>query len=149
MVVGAALAGAIVFGVLSLVSGSGSDNKALEARKAPPPAAEAPYDPNSVIAPTLATAPRDPNAPVQLTGEQVPAIGPDGQPITPYGSAGGQQGRGVSEAEPRANEARALRDNDRRSPPIADNGDQGLRRPTDDVARPRAGNANGDAGNAP
>src|SRR3546814_2205379 len=36
MVVGAALAGAIVFGVLSLVSGSGSDNKALEARKAPP-----------------------------------------------------------------------------------------------------------------
>src|SRR3546814_2424183 len=48
MVVGAALAGAIVFGVLSLVSGSGSDNKALEARKAPPPAAEAPYDPNSV-----------------------------------------------------------------------------------------------------
>src|SRR3546814_9819780 len=74
MVVGAALAGAIVFGVLSLVSGSGSDNKALEARKAPPPAAEAPYDPNSVIAPTLATAPRDPNAPLQLTGEQVPAI---------------------------------------------------------------------------
>lgn len=84
MVVGAALAGAVVFGALSLVSGSGSDNKALEARKAPPPAAEAPYDPNSVIAPTLATAPRDPNAPVQLKGEQVPAIGPDGQPITPY-----------------------------------------------------------------
>src|SRR3546814_10032913 len=83
---------------------------------APPPAAEAPYDPNSVIAPTLATAPRDPNAPVQLTGEQVPAIGPDGQPITPYGSAGGQQGRGVSEAERRANEARELRDNaDRKS----------------------------------
>ena len=88
MVVGAALAGAIVFGVLSLVTGSGSGDKALEARKAPPPAAEAPYDPNSVIAPTLATAPRDPNAPVPLAGEQVPAIGPDGQPITPYGAAG-------------------------------------------------------------
>src|SRR3546814_14063545 len=91
MVVGAALAGAIVFGVLSLVSGSGGDNKTLEARKAPPPAVEAPYDPNSVIAPTLAHAPRDPNAPVQPTGEQVPAIGPDGQPNTPYWTAGGQQ----------------------------------------------------------
>src|SRR3546814_13020843 len=99
MVVGAALAGAIVFGVLSLVSGSGSDNKALEARKAPPPAAAAPYDPNSVIAPTLATAPRDPNATVQLTGEQVPAIGPDGQPIPPYRPAGGQPGRGRTEAK--------------------------------------------------
>src|SRR3546814_5183196 len=84
MVVGAALAGAIVFGVLSLVSGSGSDNKALEARKAPPPAAEAHYDPHSVIAPTLATAPRDPNAPVQLTVEQVPALGHDGQHIPPH-----------------------------------------------------------------
>src|SRR3546814_9045201 len=149
MVVGAALAGAIVFGVLSLVSGSGSDNKALEARKAPPPAAEAPYDPNSVIAPTLATAPRDPNAPVQLTGEQVPAIGPDGQPITPYGSAGGQQGRGVSEAERRANEARELRDNARRSTLIAYNGDQGVRRAIGDVDSAGTGNAQGYAGTAP
>ncbi|KTT69115.1 MULTISPECIES: type IV secretion system protein VirB10 [Sphingomonas] len=148
MVVGAALAGAVVFGALSLVSGSGSDNKALEARKAPPPAAEAPYDPNSVIAPTLATAPRDPNAPVQLTGEQVPAIGPDGQPITPYGSAGGQQqSRGVSEAERRANEARELRDNARRSTLIAYNGDQTARRVLGDVAG--AGNPQGDGENAP
>ncbi|RSV14796.1 type IV secretion system protein VirB10 [Sphingomonas sp. ABOLG] len=148
MVVGAALAGAVVFGVLSLVSGSGGDNKALEARKAPPPAAEAPYDPNSVIAPTLATAPRDPNAPVQLTGEQVPAIGPDGQPITPYGSAGGQQqSRGVSEAERRANEARELRDNARRSTLIAYNGDQAARRVLGDVAG--AGNPQGDGENAP
>lgn len=131
MVVGAALAGAIVFGVLSLVTGSGSDNKALETRKAPP-AAEAPYDPNSVIAPTLAIAPRDPNAPVQLTGEQVPAIGPDGQPITPYGSSGGQQGRGLSEAERRANEARELRDNARRSTLIAYNGNQGSSRAVGD-----------------
>ncbi|MFS0774187.1 type IV secretion system protein VirB10 [Sphingomonas sp. 1P08PE] len=148
MVVGAALAGAVVFGVLSLVSGSGGDNKALEARKAPPPAAEAPYDPNSVIAPTLAAAPRDPNAPVQLTGEQVPAIGPDGQPITPYGSAGGQQqSRGVSEAERRANEARELRDNARRSTLIAYNGDQTARRVLGDVAG--AGNPQGDGENAP
>src|SRR3546814_12375599 len=71
MVVGAALAGAIAFGVLSLVSGSGSDNKALEARKAPPPAAEAPYDPNSVIAPTLAPAPPDPPPPLQPTPHPV------------------------------------------------------------------------------
>ncbi|EZP67185.1 VirB10 type IV secretion protein [Sphingomonas paucimobilis] len=148
MVVGAALAGAVVFGALSLVSGSGSDNKALEARKAPPPAAEAPYDPNSVIAPTLATAPRDPNAPVQLTGEQVPAIGPDGQPITPYESAGGQQqSRSVSEAERRANEARELRDNARRSTLIAYNGDQTARRVLGDVAG--AGNPQGDGENAP
>lgn len=129
VVVGAALAGAIVFGALSLVSGSGEDSKTLEARKAPPPAAEAPYDPNSVIAPTLATAPRDPNAPVQLTGEQVPAIGPDGQPIAPTGSAAGQQqGRAISEAERRANDARELRDNARRSTLIAYNGDQGIKR---------------------
>ncbi|RZL80777.1 MAG: TrbI/VirB10 family protein, partial [Sphingomonas sp.] len=115
---------------------------------APPPAAEAPYDPNSVIAPTLATAPRDPNAPVQLTGEQVPAIGPDGQPITPYGSAGGQQqSRGVSEAERRANEARGLRDNARRSTLIAYNGDQGARRALVDVAS--AGNAQDDGESAP
>ncbi|OAH42120.1 type IV secretion system protein VirB10 [Sphingobium yanoikuyae] len=125
MIVGAGLAGAVVFGVLSLVTGSGGDNKALEARKAPPPAAEAPYDPNSVIAPTLAGAPRDPNAPIPLAGEQVPAIGPDGQPITPYGGA---QGRGESEAERRANEARELRDNARRSTLIAYNGDQSASR---------------------
>lgn len=148
MVVGAALAGAVVFGALSLVSGSGGDSKALEARKAPPPAAEAPYDPNSVIAPTLAAAPRDPNAPVQLTGEQVPAIGPDGQPITPYGSTGGQQqSRGVSEAERRANEARELRDNARRSTLIAYNGDQGGRRAVGDGAS--AGSLQGDGDNAP
>ena len=148
MVVGASLAGAVVFGVLSLVSGSGGDSKALEARKAPPPAAEAPYDPNSVIAPTLATAPRDPNAPVQLTGEQVPAIGPDGQPIAPYGSAGGQQqSRGVSEAERRASEARELRDNARRSTLIAYNGDQGARRVLGDVTG--AGNSQGDGDSTP
>ncbi|MCH4894902.1 type IV secretion system protein VirB10, partial [Sphingomonas sp. SFZ2018-12] len=94
MIVGAGLAGAVVFGVLSLVTGVGGNNQVQQAqKKAPPPAAEAPYDPNSVIAPTLATAPRDPNAPVQLTGEQVPAIGPDGQPITPYASNTGQQGQ--------------------------------------------------------
>lgn len=145
MIVVAALAAALLFGVLSLITGSGGNDKALEARKAPPPAVEAPYDPNSVIAPTLATAPRDPNAPVQLTGEQVPAIGPDGQPITPYGTAGGQQqSRGVSEAERRANEARELRDNARRSTLIAYNGDQGVRRALGDVAGSSAGSGDDD-----
>lgn len=149
MVVGAALAGAIVFGVLSLVTGSGSGDKALEARKAPPPAAEAPYDPNSVIAPTLATAPRDPNAPVPLAGEQVPAIGPDGQPITPYGSAGGQQSGRMSEAEQRAKEARDLRDTARRSTLIAYNGNQGVKRALGDVASAGAGNAGSDGDSSP
>lgn len=145
MIVAAALAAALLFGVLSLITGSGGNDKALEARKAPPPAVEAPYDPNSVIAPTLATAPRDPNAPVQLTGEQVPAIGPDGQPITPYGTAGGQQQScGVSEAERRANEARELRDNARRSTLIAYNGDQGVRRALGDVAGSSAGSGDDD-----
>lgn len=147
MVVGAALAGAIVFGVLSLVTGSGSGDKALEAKKAPPPAAEAPYDPNSVIAPTLATAPRDPNAPVPLVGEQVPAIGPDGQPITPYGSAGGQQSGRMSEAEQRAKEARDLRDTARRSTLIAYNGNQGVSRVLGDAAG--VGNAQGDGDSSP
>jgi type IV secretion system protein VirB10 len=151
MVVGAALAGAIVFGVLSLVTGSGSGDKALEARKAPPPAAEAPYDPNSVIAPTLATAPRDPNAPVPLAGEQVPAIGPDGQPITPYGAAGGQQSGRVNEAEQRAKEARDLRDTARRSTLIAYNGNQGVSPALGDVASAGtgAGNAGGDGDSSP
>src|SRR3546814_7048661 len=126
------------------ISDWSSDVCSSDLRKAPPPAAEAPYDPNSVIAPTLATAPRDPNAPVQLTREQVPAIGPDGQPITPYGSAGGQPGRGVSEAERRAHEDRELRDNARRSTLIAYNGDPGVRRPSGDVDTAGSGNAPGD-----
>lgn len=124
----AAVAGAVIFGVLTIVAGSGSSNQALEARRAPPPAVEAPYDPNTVIAPTLATAPRDPNAPIQLTGEQVPAIGPDGEPIAPYGTSSAQQQGQVTEAQRRANEARELRDNARRSTLIAYNGNQGLGR---------------------
>lgn len=127
VIVGAALGAAVLFGGLSVLTGTGSNNAALEVKKAPP-AVEAPYDPKSVIAPTLATAPRDPNAPVQLTGTQVPAIGPDGQPITPYpssGSATQSQSRGQSEAERRRDEARQLSDNARRSTLIAYNGDQG------------------------
>lgn len=133
MIVGAALGGAAIFTILTLITGSGGNNQAIQAkRKAPPAAAEAPYDPNTVIAPTLATAPRDPNAPVQLVGDQVPAIGPDGQPITPYAASGGQQSRQASEAERRANEARQLSDNVRRSTLIAYNANQGLARTQDD-----------------
>ena len=125
VIVGAALGAGIIFAGLTVLTGTGSD-KALEIKKAPPPAVEAPYDPKSVIAPTLATAPRDPNAPVQLTGTQVPAIGPDGQPITPYPASGASgQTREQSEAERRANEARQLSDNARRSTLIAYNGSQG------------------------
>ena len=128
VIVGAALGAAGIFTVLTLVTGSGNQ-QAIQPKKAPA-AVEAPYDPNTVIAPTLATAPRDPNAPVQLAGEQVPAIGPDGQPITPYRSstAPQQQTREATEAERRANEARSLRDNARRSTLIAYNGDQGSSR---------------------
>lgn len=122
---GAALGGAAIFTVLTLFTGSGT-NKVAEVKKAPV-AAEAPYDPNSVIAPTLATAPRDPNAPVQLAAEQVPAIGPDGQPIAPSGAstASQQQSRAAAERERRANEARTLSDNARRSTLVAYSGDQG------------------------
>lgn len=125
VIVGAALGAAGIFTVLTLVTGSGNQ-QAIQPKKAPA-AVEAPYDPNTVIAPTLAAAPRDPNAPVQLAGEQVPAIGPDGQPITPYGSstAQQQQTREATEAQRRASDARALRDNARRSTLIAYNGDQG------------------------
>ena len=128
VLVGAAIGAAGIFTVLTLVTGLGSQ-QAIQPKKAPA-AVEASYDPNTVIAPTLATAPRDPNAPVQLAGEQVPAIGPDGQPITLYGSstAPQQQTRQATEAERRANEARSLRDNARRSTLIAYSGDQGVGR---------------------
>src|SRR3546814_6250446 len=76
-------------------------------------------------------------------------IGPGGKPITPFGSAGGQKGRGVRQTERRANEARELRDNARRSTLIAYNGDQGVRRAIGDVTSAGAGNAQGDAGTAP
>ncbi|HEX7906464.1 MAG TPA: TrbI/VirB10 family protein, partial [Paraburkholderia sp.] len=135
MIAGAALGGAAIFTILTLVTGSGGSKQITDAkRKAPPPAVEAPYDPNTVIAPTLATAPRDPNAPVALAGEQVPAIGPDGQPITPYGAGGQQQSRQAGEAERRANEARQLSDSARRSTLIAYNGNQSMGHAADDGA---------------
>lgn len=149
MIVGAGLAGAVVFGVLSLATGVGGSNQLQQAqKKAPPPAVEAPYDPNTVIAPTLATAPRDPNAPVQLAGDQVPAIGPDGQPITPYGSNAArpqQQNGQASEAERRANAARELRDSARRSTLVAYNGNQGVGRLLGDAGG-GAGTAQDDGG---
>lgn len=149
MIVGAALGGAAIFGLLSVVSGAGSNSQLQQAqRKAPPPAAEAPYDPNTIIAPTLATAPRDPNAPIQLAGEQVPAIGPDGQPITPYAPVVSQQPQsgGMSEAARRANEARELRDTARRSTLIAYNGNQGASRGFGDVGSGAVGQGAGESG---
>lgn len=146
VIVGAALGAAGIFTVLTLVTGSGHQ-QAIQAKKAPPAAVEAPYDPNTVIAPTLATAPRDPNAPVQLTGGQVPAIGPDGQPITPYGSSTTpqqQQTREATAAERRASEARSLRDTARRSTLIAYNGDQGSGRSSGGTGGVASGAAQGD-----
>lgn len=149
VIMGAALGAAGIFTVLTLVTGSGNQ-QAIQPKKAPP-AVEAPYDPNTVIAPTLATAPRDPNAPVQLAGEQVPAIGPDGQPITPYGSSTGprQQSRAATEAERRASEARALRDNARRSTLIAYSGDQGTGRGPTGAGNAGTGAGQGDGDAAP
>lgn len=148
VIVGAALGAAGIFTVLTLVTGAGNQ-QAIQAKKPPPAAVEAPYDPNTVIAPTLATAPRDPNAPVQLAGDQVPAIGPDGQPITPYGSSTTpqQQNREATEAERRANEARSLRDNARRSTLIAYNGNQGRGIGMGDAGSTGAGAAQGDGEN--
>jgi type IV secretion system protein VirB10 len=73
----AAAAGAVMFMVLALGSGLSGSNTlpAPKPKPAPEPAA---YDPNTVIAPTLAGAATDPNAPIPLAGTQVPAIQPAG-----------------------------------------------------------------------
>lgn len=79
----AAAAGAVMFTVLAIGGGpSGSKLPPAKPRAALEPAR---YDPNTVIAPTLAGAPTDPNAPIPLSATQVPAIA--GQPVPPAGSA--------------------------------------------------------------
>ncbi|WP_019054151.1 type IV secretion system protein VirB10 [Sphingobium xenophagum] len=128
MIVAGAVGGALLFTVLTVAAGVGGSD---DAPVAPPrPAAvEVPYDPKTVIAPTLGTAPTDPNAPVQLTGEQVPPIGPGGAP----GPATGQgAGREQTAAERRRDQAIALQDAARRSTLVAFGGDNngvGMARP--------------------
>ena len=112
----AAAAGAVMFTVLALGSGI-TGNSALPVVKPKPALGPAQYDPNTVIAPTLAAAATDPNAPIALTATEVPPI--LGQsatqgappPTTP-------QVRQVSQAQ-------MLREASRRSSLIAYGGERG------------------------
>lgn len=108
----AAAAGAVMFTVLALGTGL-TGNTTLPPPKPKPALEPTPYDPATVIAPTLAGAASDPNAPIPLGTEQVPAIGPQpvGQPQTV------QQVRQPSPAE-------ALREAARRSSLIAYGGER-------------------------
>ena len=111
----AAAAGAIMFTVLALGTGL-TGNSALPPLKPKPALEPAQYDPNTVIAPTLAGAGTDPNAPIPPGASQVPAIGP--QPLPPQGQpAGIAQQRQPSPAE-------ALREAARRSSLIAYGGER-------------------------
>ena len=120
MIVAGALGGSVLFAALTIAAGVGGNNQMPEV-KPKPAAAEVPYDPRTVIAPTLQAAPQDPNAPIQLVGEQVPAIG------TQNGAAGSNgQSAEVSAAQRRAAEAQELRDSARRSTLVAYNGASGF-----------------------
>ena len=109
----AAAAGAVMFTALALGSGI-TGNSALPAVKPKPALEPARYDPNTVIAPTLAAAPTDPNAPIPLGATQVP-------PIT------SQPGQAASPAQgqaPQASPAQVLREAARRSSLIAYGGER-------------------------
>ena len=109
----AAAAGAVMFTVLALGSGM-TGNSALPPVKPKPALEPARYDPNTVIAPTLAAAATDPNAPIPLNAAQVPPI--MGQSGPPAGS---------TEVQPRqASPAQALREAARRSSLIAFGGER-------------------------
>lgn len=111
MIVAGSVGGAALFTVLTVAAGlGGSDEVPVAPTK--PAAVEVPYDPKSVIAPTLATAPIDPNAPVPLSGEQVPAIGPGGAPAQGVSHA-------QTEADRRREQALALQEAARRSTLVA------------------------------
>lgn len=111
----AAAAGAVMFTVLALGTGL-TGNADLPPVKPKPALEPAKYDPNTVIAPTLAGAPTDPNAPIPLGGPTVPAIGPQGTAAPP--SSGATQPRQPSQAE-------VLREAARRSSLIAYGGERG------------------------
>lgn len=122
MIGAGALAGGGLFFALAMMTGIGGNND-VAIVKPKPPAADVPYDPSTVIAPTLADAPGDPNAPVPLAGDQVPAIGPGG-PGAPTG-AEARQTREQTEYERRQAEAQALADSARRSTLVAYGGNTG------------------------
>lgn len=124
----AAAAGAVMFTVLALGSGL-TGNSTLPPVKPRPALEPAPYDPATVIAPTLAGAATDPNAPIPLGGTAVPAIGPATTP--PPGQTGAAQPRQPSPAE-------ALRQAARRSSLIAYGGERESVGPTALYSRPSA-----------
>ena len=109
----AAAAGAVMFTVLALGSGLTS-NSTLPVVKPKPALEPAKYDPNTVIAPTLAAAANDPNAPIALDATQVPPImSQPGQPA------------GVAQPQPRqASPGQVLREAARRSSLIAYGGER-------------------------
>jgi type IV secretion system protein VirB10 len=124
----AAAAGAVMFTVLAL--GTGLTGNADVPPIKPKPALEpAKYDPNTVIAPTLAGAATDPNAPIPLRGPTVPAIGPQGTTATPPPGAA---------QPPQPSEAEVLREAARRSSLIAYGGERG-----NGLASPLYGDASG------
>ncbi|MFA5968359.1 MAG: type IV secretion system protein VirB10 [Sphingomonas sp.] len=125
----AAAAGAVMFTVLALGTGL-TGNADLPPVKPKPALEPAKYDPNTVIAPTLAGAATDPDAPIPLGGPTVPAIGPQGAASPP--SPGATQPRQPSQAE-------VLREAARRSSLIAYGGERGS-----SIASPLYGDA-GDA----
>ena len=107
----AAAAGAIMFTVLALGSGV-TGSSALPVVKPKPALESAQYDPNTVIAPTLATAATDPNAPIAMNATQVPSIE-------------GQLGQSASPTQPhQASPAQVLREAARRSSLIAYGGER-------------------------
>jgi type IV secretion system protein VirB10 len=128
----AAAAGAVMFTVLALGTGL-TGNSELPPVKPKPALEAAQYDPNTVIAPTLAGAATDPNAPIPLGYGIVPAIGPQAasSQIPPSGAA---QPRQPSQAE-------VLREAARRSSLIAYGGERGS-----GTGSPIYGNAGGPAG---
>ena len=128
----AAAAGAVMFTVLALGTGL-TGNSELPPVKPKPALEAAQYDPNTVIAPTLAGAATDPNAPIPLGEPIVPAIGAQttASQVPPSGAA---QPRQPSQAE-------VLREAARRSSLIAYGGERGTGN-----ASPIYGNAGGPTG---
>jgi type IV secretion system protein VirB10 len=125
----AAAAGAVMFTVLALGTAL-TGNSTLPPVKPRPALEPAPYDPATVIAPTLSGAPTDPNAPIPLGATAVPAIGP-ATSAPPDQTSGGAQPRQQSPAE-------ALREAARRSSLIAYGGERETAAPAALYSRPAA-----------
>jgi len=118
--IGVAVAGGLFAAALAFAGGS---DKVIETAKpsADNPETVARYDPNTVIAPTLANAATDPSAPIPLGAEEVPAIDPN----TGFGQAqGSQAGSSPPPSAPQKSEAQVLREAARRSTLVAFGGER-------------------------